>query len=355
MVTFSTTLGSAKTSAKMEVTNSNIVIAVIDTGVDTLHPLLKEHLWRNPGESGVDDQDRDKSKNGIDDDGNGYIDDVHGWNFAGNNNDLRDLHGHGTHIAGIIQSVAPKTNIMILKYFDPQSSGPENLANTVKALEYALSMKARIINYSAGGTARYAPEESILRRAQTEGVLLVAAAGNERSNSDQFGFYPAGYGLSNIIAVAALDQRRRLLASSNFGKNSVDIAAPGKDIVSTLPGGKLGPMSGTSQATAFVSGTAALLMASSPALQTPEQLIQQITQAGAENEFLKGKTKHQTHLDVHRALVMKGSHIGAFGDVSTNLNSQSLTGFSDQLRPTSAEESFEELPFKRLKGLEPLR
>ncbi|MGZ3748468.1 MAG: S8 family serine peptidase, partial [Pseudobdellovibrionaceae bacterium] len=122
-----------------------ITVAIIDTGVDAHHPLLQGSLWTNPGDSGIDEAGRDKSQNGIDDDGNGFVDDVHGWNFADNNNQLSDLHGHGTHIAGIIQRMSPKTNIMILKYYDAKASGAENLTNSVKAIRYAIQMKAKII------------------------------------------------------------------------------------------------------------------------------------------------------------------------------------------------------------------
>lgn len=362
----STTKGFAKTPANTEVLNyslqmteaflawplhqgsKDVVIAVIDTGVDTLHPVLQENLWRNPGETGNDDQGREKSKNGIDDDGNGYIDDVHGWNFAGNNHDLKDSHGHGTHVAGIIQSITLKTNLMILKYYDPKSSGAENLANTVKAIEYAIKMNAKIINYSGGGVSKYPDEEVAIRKAQAQGILFVAAAGNEKSNSDIFGFYPADYKLSNIISVTAIDENRRVLPSSNYGKNSVDIAAPGKNIISTLPGGKFGRMTGTSQATAFVTGTAALLMAENPEVRDPEKLIQQLTSTGNDNDFLIGKTKYHTTLNTYRSLIMKNTNLGAFGGIYTNLSSQSFLEFSDKLDPNLTDAGTEELPFKTL-------
>lgn len=366
ILTSLTTEGFAKTQTKMEVLNyslqmteaflawplhqgsKDVVIAVIDTGVDTLHPTLKENLWRNPGETGVDAQGRDKSTNGIDDDGNGYIDDVNGWNFAGDNKDLKDVHGHGTHVAGIIQSITPKSSIMVLKYYDPNADGAANLANSTKAIEYAIKMKAKIINYSGGGTTKYPDEEAAIRKAQAQGILFVAAAGNEKSNSDIFGFYPADYGFSNIISVTAIDENRRILPSSNFGKNSVDIAAPGHNIVSTLPGGTFGTMTGTSQATAFVTGTAALLMAENPELKDPEKLIQRMTSSGNDNVFLAGKTKHQTTLNTYRALTMKDTNLGAFGTISTNLTSQSYLDFPDRLDPNFTDAGTEELPFKPL-------
>jgi subtilisin family serine protease len=366
LLTFTTNNGFAKTPTTTEVFNyslqmteaflawplhqgsKEVVIAIIDTGVDTIHPNLQENLWQNPGETGFDEQGRNKASNGVDDDGNGYIDDVHGWNFAGNNHDLRDLHGHGTHVAGIIQSITPKTNLMILKYYDPKASGAENLTNTVKAIEYAVKMNAKIINYSGGGTTKYPDEEVALRKAQSKGILFVAAAGNEKSNSDINGFYPADYGYSNIISVTAIDENRRVLPSSNYGTHTVDIAAPGNNIVSTLPGGKFGTMTGTSQATAFVTGTAALLMAQNSELKDPEKLIQQLTISGNDNDFLIGKTKYQTTLNTYRSLIMKDTNQGAFGSITTNHPSQSFLEFSDQLNPELTDTGTEELPFKNL-------
>jgi thermitase len=323
--------------------SKEILVAVIDTGMDTHHPALRENLWTNPGETGVDENGRDKSNNGVDDDGNGFIDDVHGWNFAGDNNDLSDSHGHGTHVAGIIQSVAPKTSLMVLKYYDPTARGEDNLNNTVKALRYAIKMGAKIINYSGGGTAKYPDEELAIHEARQKGILVVAAAGNERSNSDINGFYPADYGLSNIISVTAVDENRKVLSSSNYGTHTVDIAAPGKSIFSTLPGGKFGMMTGTSQATAFVTGTAALLMAEG--CRTPESLIHQITATGSDNGFLVGKTKHEVSLNTFRSLVMKGAGLGAFG--AEDLTRSTDQDFSSKLDPDSEDPGAEELPFKR--------
>jgi subtilisin family serine protease len=329
--------------------SSDIVVAVIDTGVDTIHPSLKENLWVNPGETGVDDKGHDKSTNGIDDDGNGFIDDVHGWNFANNSNDLTDRHGHGTHVAGIIHSSAPKTNLMILKYFDPKATGESNLANTVKAIQYAIKMKARIINYSGGGTTQYTDEENAVRKAQEAGILFVAAAGNEYSNSDISGFYPADYGFSNIASVTAIDENQKVLNSSNYGIRTVDIAAPGRNINSTLPGGKFGPMTGTSQATAFVTGAAALLMAENPELiREPEKVISILTKTGFTNETLKGKTKSETRLDTYRSLIMKDQDESAFGNISSQVFSLTSTDFASKLNPENEDFGVAELPFKQI-------
>lgn len=345
VLALSTTASFAKSPLSKKELSKKIVIAVIDTGADTLHPSLRKNLWTNPGESGIDIQGRDRANNGLDDDGNGYVDDVQGWNFAGGNKDLSDVHGHGTHVAGIIQSNAPEAQLMVLKYFDPQAPGEHNMINTVKAIRYAIKMKVQIINYSGGGTSKYPDEELAIREAQAQGILFVAAAGNERSNSDLHGFYPADYKLSNIISVTAIDENRKVLPSSNYGSRSVDIAAPGKDIVSSLPGGKFGTMTGTSQATAFVAGSAALLMAENPHnVRNPEAVIRQLTGTGLASEFLIGKTKHESSLDIDRARIMKDADAGAFGTLVTN--TYSAQDFSSKLEPDSDDAGAEELPFK---------
>ena len=149
--------------------SKDILVAVIDTGVDNNHEDLKENLWRNPGETGLDKNGKDKASNGIDDDKNGYIDDVNGWNFVSNNNELTDNHGHGTHIAGIIgalagnqkgiSGIAPDVSLMIIKYYDPKVTNTDNLKNTINSINYAIKMGAHIINYSGGGTD-FSQEES---------------------------------------------------------------------------------------------------------------------------------------------------------------------------------------------------
>ncbi len=305
----------------------DIVVAVIDTGIDLNHPDLKNNLWINKGEVGLDKNEKDKGSNGIDDDGNGFIDDVHGWNFVSNNNSLVDNHGHGTHIAGIIgaeggnkvgiSGVAPKVSLMILKYYDPKAPGVSNLNNTVKAIDYAIKMNAKIINYSGGGLDQSKSEIASIKKAREKGILFVAAAGNERSNSDIRGYYPADYDIDNIISVTAIDPDEKILPSSNYGKRTVDIAAPGLDIYSTLVGGEYGYLTGTSQATAFVSGVAALIMAQNPDWSA-NRVAKYIIKTGDKTESLKGKTQYQVKLNSARALQFKGSGIAANGVAVTN-------------------------------------
>jgi len=286
--------------------SKDIIVAVIDTGCDVHHPDLKNNIWTNPGESGLDEDGNSKSSNGFDDDGNGFTDDFHGWNFVANSPDVTDDHGHGTHIAGIIgagsSGVAPRVSLMVLKYYTEDTTGEENLRNTVDAIHYAVKMGAKIINYSGGGILRSEEELEALEFAAARGVLFVAAAGNEGLNSDFFHFYPADYDLPNIVSVAAVDRHSRLLGVSNFGKVTVDIAAPGRNIYSTLPNNEHGYMTGTSQATAFVTGLAALLMAENKIYKQPAHLINHLLHSGRRLTSLRGKIRSESLLNAESAL-----------------------------------------------------
>ncbi len=303
-----------------------IIVAIVDTGIDIQHPDLKNNLWVNPGESGLDKFGKDKATNGIDDDNNGFIDDVHGWNFVHNNNHIKDNHNHGTHIAGIvgaeggnnygITGIAPKVSLMVLKYYDP-NSGSNNLINTIKAFDYAVKMNAHVINYSGGGTEFSRPEFEAVKRAEQKGILFVAAAGNEYSNSDIKKYYPADYDLDNIISVTAIDPNLRVLSTSNYGVRTVDIAAPGENIYSTLPGGGFGNMTGTSQATAFVSGVAALLMAHNRDFDA-KAVRKYILKTGDSLDWLKDKTRTSKKLNMYRTLTMLDQGVGASGVVANN-------------------------------------
>lgn len=325
--------------------NHDIVVAIIDTGADVQHPDLKQNIWVNPGETGIDAKGHDKSRNGVDDDGNGYIDDVHGWNFASDTNDLTDHHGHGTHIAGIIgavggngigiSGVTPKVSLMILKYYDPGARSLNPLETTVRAIRYATKMGANIINYSAGGLERSEEEMGAIRAANEKGILFVAAAGNEGSNSDQKGFYPADYHLPNILSVTAIDSSRRVLSSSNYGSRTVDIAAPGYEILSTLPNGQYGFLTGTSQATAFASGVAALLLShrkfSGENLNEPWKVIEYLVKTGDIDDKLVGKTKYRSRLNAYRALIMQDSDVTASGAVASNTSGFDTAQFSPDI------------------------
>jgi subtilisin family serine protease len=256
-------------------------VAIIDDGVDFSHPDLAARAWTNPGESGGG-----RETNGIDDDGNGYIDDVHGWDFCHNDKSVHDFGDdfHGTHVAGTIAAslngsgvvgVAPSVSIMALKFIsDDPDCGLDSQA--IAAIEYAKSFGVHIVNASWGahGDVHAAPE--LYSAIKSSGMLFVAAAGNEADDSDNdpFPSLPAAFDLPNILSVAAIDNTGGLATFSNYGKTTVDIAAPGETILSTLPADAKHPspgygwMDGTSMAAPHVSGTAALVASVFPGLLT---------------------------------------------------------------------------------------
>ena len=237
-----------------------VLVAVIDTGIDVTHEDLVGNIWENTGE--IPD-------NGLDDDGNGYVDDVYGWNFSDGNNlvfnkDNLNAEKHGTHVAGIIAAekdngkgvagTAPKAKIMPLKVF---KDGTAYTSEIIAAIEYAEKMGARIVNASWGSTM----DNPALKEAiENSKMLFVCATGNSGVNLENSPVYPASFAGKNIISVASLNRNGILSAFSNYGASAVDVAAPGEKIISTIPGNSYANMSGTSMAAAFVSGEAALLL-----------------------------------------------------------------------------------------------
>lgn len=328
----------AEKAWKVSQGSRKIVVAIIDTGCDINHEALQNNIWTNPGESGLDASGKDKAFNGIDDDKNGFIDDIHGWNFVGNNNKLTDLHGHGTHIAGAIGAdggngkgrvgIAPKVSMMILKYYEPKTP-TDNLRNTILAIKYATKMKAHIINYSGGGLEYSDEERKAIDEARKEGILFVAAAGNEKANSDRLKYYPADYGLSNIISVTAIDPNTEVLKSSNYGVETVDIAAPGQQIISTLPGNSYGTMTGTSQATAFVTGAAAVVMAHK-GNYAAEDVKKYLLSTGDSMVSLINKTGTSRKLNLYKALTVLEND-GLTGVKAANMVSSQVFSSEDAL------------------------
>lgn len=315
-----------------------IIVAVIDTGIDVDHDDLKKNLWQNEGEVGLDSRGRSKANNGLDDDKNGCVDDVHGCDFITNSGNLIDRHGHGTHIAGIIGAeagngigiagISPQVSLMILKYYDPKHPNTNTVLNTVNAIRYAVKHGARIINYSGGGIEYSQEEKNAVAEAEKAGVLFVAAAGNEKSNSDVSKYYPADYGLSNIISVTAIDPQTEVLSSSNYGIETVDLAAPGQNILSTIPGNEYGLMTGTSQATAFVTGAAVLIMARRPQFEAAD-IKKYILNTGSSNSALIAKTRTSKVLNLFKALTMLDTRVAANGLISANESFESFGANSE--------------------------
>ena len=195
--------------------------------------------------------------------------------------------------------------LLVLKYYNPKASGQKNLESTIKALEYAVDQNVDVINYSGGGPEPSDEELKVLKEAEEKGILVIAAAGNERSNIDlaENAYYPASYGLSNIITVGAHNEENEIISSSNYGSKSVDIAAPGFKIKSSIHGNGSGYMTGTSQATAFVTGVVALIKAKYPKLNH-DHLRNILLSSSLSLPKLEGKVLGGGKLDAARAMDM---------------------------------------------------
>ena len=252
--------------------NRSVVVATVDTGTRFDHEDIAGNLWRNPGEV---------AGNGVDDDGNGYVDDIYGWNAITNTGNPLDDHGHGTHVAGTIGASGHNSkgitgvnwNVQIMTTKFLSSGGGGNIFDAIEAVDYITNQKNRGVNVvlsnnSWGGGGYYGPMYDAIARARNAGVLFVAAAGNNTNNNDVNPYYPANYPLDNMITVAAIDSNANIASFSNYGATTVHIGAPGVNIASL---GTSSPsayvyMSGTSMAAPNVSGVLALMAGYSPGL-----------------------------------------------------------------------------------------
>ncbi|MEJ7637744.1 MAG: S8 family peptidase [Singulisphaera sp.] len=278
------------------------IVAVLDTGIDLGHPELAGRVWTNPGEVAA---------NGVDDDGNGYVDDIHGWNFAAGTNDVQDDNGHGSHVSGTIAAsgndgagvvgVAWNATILPLKILVADGGGEVEAA--IAAIDYAVQAGARVINASWTLDSLSRPLVDAIRAAGVHGVVFVDAAGNEGANNDRIPTNRARP--SNQITVAAIDAAGRLAGFSNYGKRSVDLAAPGVGIWSTVPGG-YDTYSGTSMAAPHVSGVVALLSGLHPEY-TAEQLVARVLGTTKSLGSLTKKTRTGGMVDAAFALGVAGS------------------------------------------------
>jgi subtilisin family serine protease len=252
-------------SAWARATAGAVTVAVVDTGVDLSHPDLAPNLWTNPGEV---------PGNGIDDDADGYVDDVHGVDLLNGDGDPRDDNGHGTHVAGIVAArgengigvagVAWRARIMAVKVLDSHAAG--DMSAVARGVRYAVAHGARIVNVSLSGPIAGADIADAIDEARAAGVVIVAAAGNTGADLDLTPAYPAALAAPNLVAVTSSDHRGALTRRASFGRASVDLAAPGQDILSTARGGGYEFRSGSSTAAAQVSGALALLAGARPGL-----------------------------------------------------------------------------------------
>jgi subtilisin family serine protease len=228
------------------------LVAVLDSGVDFTHPALKASAWRNP---------REIARNGVDDDGNGFVDDVNGADMVGHDGAPKDPRGHGTHIAGIVAR-AKGVRIMAVRIIGRDGTGTG--ADLAAGLDYAVANGARVINLSV---ADYGDDPAIaaaLARASAAGAVVVTAAGNGGQDLDVTPVYPASYRTPGMLVVAASGSDGHITTWSARGAKSVDLVAPGVDIRSTLPHGRYGRKTGTSQAAAAVTRTVARALAAAP-------------------------------------------------------------------------------------------
>lgn len=308
---------------------TNLVVGVIDTGVDYNHGDLKDNMWVNPGEV---------AGNGLDDDGNGFIDDVYGWDFINNDNDPFDDHGHGTHVAGTIAAVGNNGlgvagvnwsgKIAALKFLSSGGSG--SIADAVEALQYANLMGFKITNNSWGGGGFSQALYDAISAASTSGYLFVAAAGNSGVDADTSPMYPAAYGLANIISVAATDHNDQKAGFSNYGVISVDLGAPGASIYSTVPTGSCSlcdptgyrNLSGTSMASPHVAGAAALFWSYSPSLGHLD-LKNKILNTSDTIDALVGKTVSGGRLNLYNFFDTDSTPPAQVSDLSSSAKTHS--------------------------------
>ncbi len=332
--TFSTEVGAA-TNIEDSVDNTNdlkssstsdvatqgkdFIVAIIDSGVDYTHKDLAPLMWHNPGEI---------KNNGIDDDHNGYIDDNDGYDFTNNdNNPMADdtKSYHGTHVAGIVKAAAQlghagiNLKLMALKYLDSTSSGWTG--NAIKAIDYAIKNGAVVINGSWGSNSYSKALSEAIERARKAHVLFVTAAGNGDSagngiNIDRNAFYPAAYTHDNIISVAAAGSGDFLTRFSNYGRIGVDLAAPGLNIRSTRNGNTYAVLSGTSMASPYVAGVAAMLWSARPDLSYRE--IRYLIFKSVESaQILWGKIATSGRIDPIRALNIASTYQHNPNDIAT--------------------------------------
>lgn len=250
----------------------DVVIAVIDTGTSPDNEDLKENMWTNAAEL--------NGQAGVDDDGNGVIDDIYGAAFIGGKKlgSNRDDHGHGSHCSGTIGArgddgkgivgVAWNTRIMGVKFLDANGSG--SLEDAILAIDYATKMGAKIMSNSWGGGGYSVTLKDAITRSHEAGALFVAAAGNESNNNDSNPTYPATYDVPNVLTVAAIDNKGQIASFSNYGKTKVHVGAPGVNILSSTLAGRYESWSGTSMATPHVSGIAGLVASQFPQMTNVE-------------------------------------------------------------------------------------
>lgn len=276
------------------------IIAVIDTGIDYNHPDLVDNMWKNEIEAA--------GKSGVDDDNNGVVDDIYGYNAINGSGNPRDDQGHGSHCAGTIGARANNgigvagvnwnVRMMAVKFLDASGSG--TLADAIKAIDYATKMGAHVLSNSWGGGGFSQTLFDSIQRSNDAGAIFIAAAGNEYNNNDTHATYPATYQVDNVVAVAAIDNRGSKADFSNYGRKTVHLGAPGVNVMSTTGGGYKS-FSGTSMATPHVAGVAALLWANESSL-TAKEVKERLVATVRPLASMKNKTRSGGMVDAYGAL-----------------------------------------------------
>lgn len=279
----------------------DVVVAIIDTGIQWDHPDLKNNIYTNPGEV---------ANNRKDDDDNGFIDDIHGWNFQKNSSNSNDDNGHGTHCAGVIgaagnnkigvSGVNWKVSLMPVKFLSANGSG--TMTDAVNAINYARMMKVNVMSNSWGGGGFSQTVYDAVKATSDAGILFVAAAGNDgKDNDGKSPSYPASFDLPNIVSVAAIDNNEKIAKFSNYGATKVHVAAPGVNIFSTYKKSGYKSLSGTSMAAPHVAGIAALMLSESPNL-TADEVKSRLIKTSAPSANLSGKVASQGRVDATAAV-----------------------------------------------------
>ncbi len=266
----------AKAAWGLTIGSPEIKIAVIDTGVNYTHPDLINNIWTNQAEL--------NGTAGVDDDGNGYVDDIHGYDFANKDGDPMDDNGHGSHCSGTIGAIQNNGigvagvmgNVSIVGVKFLTGSGSGTTASAIESIDYARKLGVHVMSNSWGGGGFSAALKESIEKARDAGIIFAAAAGNSRGNNDTKPVYPSSYKVDNIISVAAHDIKDQLASFSCYGKRTVHVAAPGVNILSTWTKGKYKSISGTSMATPHVSGVLGLFLAYSSEGLTPAEVIERV-------------------------------------------------------------------------------
>ena len=286
--------------------SDQVVVAVLDSGVDYTHPDLANNIWSRPQiiKAYQDDDLTDE----------GAIDDIHGFNVAEGTGDPMDDNGHGTHCAGIIGAEGDNemgiagvdwtVKIMAVKFMD--ADGAAQTSDAIAAINYVINRKragvnVRVISASWGSTIKSRALEDVIRKAGDEGILFVAAAGNASSDNDVTAHFPASYNLKNVISVAAINRNDELTSFSNYGANTVHVAAPGEAITSTWLNHGFDEKKGTSMATPFVAGVAALVLATNPNISV-DDLRARILNSVDVLPALKGKVSTSGRINAAKAV-----------------------------------------------------